>query len=186
MVRLFLSLLSFSLLALTPSAFALDEAGAKALIAEKMNSWALDPTLIDAVKAQNMETNGYDQTKIDELDKKWKDSDFSTIDKVMKSKLSDYLRGVVTRSDDLFTEIIVMDAKGLNVGISDKSSDYWQGDEDKFTKTFGVGPDAIHLGKVELDDSTQMSQQQISFTLVHDGVSIGAVTVGLNVDKLPK
>ncbi|MGO7624082.1 hypothetical protein ACC687_38970, partial [Rhizobium ruizarguesonis] len=41
------------------------------------------------------------------------------------------------------TEIFVMGAKGLNVGQSDTTSDYCQGDEANFQKSFGAGKDAV-------------------------------------------
>ncbi len=39
------------------------------------------------------------------------------------------------------TEVFVMDARGLNVAASDVTSDYWQGDEEKFSETFPKGPE---------------------------------------------
>ena len=79
-----------------------------------------------------------------------------------------------------------MDALGLNVAASDTTSDYWQGDEAKFTETYGVGPDATHLGDIELDESSQSYQGQISMTIVDPatGSAIGAITVGVNADAL--
>ncbi|MFA7276843.1 MAG: hypothetical protein WC043_08580 [Pseudobdellovibrionaceae bacterium] len=169
---------------LVQPSFAFDEAAAKQLIAEKISTWATSPEVIDAVKKQNETTSSYDQAKIDELDAKWKADDTALIDGVLKAPGSETLKKVVADSDGLYTEIFVMDAKGLNVIQSDKTSDYWQGDEDKFTKTFVVGPDAISLGEVEMDESTQAYSQQLSFTLTDGTTPIGAVTVGLNADKL--
>lgn len=38
-----------------------------------------------------------------------------------------------------YAEIFVMDNQGANVAMSDKTSDYWQGDEDKFVRSFAGG-----------------------------------------------
>ena len=70
-----------------------------------------------------------------------------------------------------------MDMKGLNVGQSDVTSDYWQGDEAKWQKTYGVGPSAVLIDEVEFDDSSQTYQSQVSIAVV-------AVTVGVNVEML--
>jgi hypothetical protein len=80
-----------------------------------------------------------------------------------------------------------MDAKGLNVGQSDLTSDYWQGDEAKWKKTYLVGPKAMHVGGVKTDQSTQTLQSQLSMAVVDpaSGKVIGAVTVGVNVEQLP-
>ena len=78
-----------------------------------------------------------------------------------------------------------MDAKGLNVGQSDVTSDYWQGDEAKFQKSFGAGAGAVFVDEAEKDESTQMLQSQASMTIVDEtGAPIGAITVGINLDKL--
>ena len=79
-----------------------------------------------------------------------------------------------------------MDAKGLNVGTSDVTSDYMQGDEGKWQKTYLVGPDATFIDEVEFDESSKTFQSQVSTTVVDPatGKAIGAVTIGMNVEKL--
>ena len=79
-----------------------------------------------------------------------------------------------------------MDNKGLNVGQSDVTSDYWQGDEAKWKKTFLVGPDAVFIDKVEEDESTQQFQSQVSLSIVDPTTKnvIGAVTIGIDVEVL--
>ncbi|TWI86141.1 hypothetical protein JM93_02849 [Roseibium hamelinense] len=134
-----------------------------------------------AVKAQNTETSGYDQTKIDELDTTWR-SEADSIDQpmihaILDNDLSGYLADIQDSSDGLFTEIFVMDAKGLNVGQSDVTSDYWQGDEAKWQDTFGKGPGSVHISDLEQDESTQLLQSQVSVPVVDpdSGDVIGAV-----------
>ena len=87
----------------------------------------------------------------------------------------------------LFSEIFIMDAKGLNVGQSDVTSDYMQGDEAKWQNTYAAGPDAVFIDEVEFDDSSQQFQSQANLTIVDPatGKPIGAITVGVNVEQLP-
>ncbi|MEM1045168.1 MAG: hypothetical protein AAGL24_03410 [Pseudomonadota bacterium] len=156
----------------------------------KIAEIAASGKVIDAVKAQNTETAGFDQSKIDAMDKTWRAetdaSDQPMIDSVLESPLSEYLADAQDSSDGLFTEIFVMDARGLNVGQSDVTSDYWQGDEAKWKQTYGAGAGAIHISELEEDDSTQTLQSQVSVTVVDpsSGSVIGAVTFGVNVEKL--
>jgi len=79
----------------------------------------------------------------------------------------------------------VTDNRGLNVAASDATSDYWQGDEDKFTKVFPV-PDGVFISAVELDESTQRYQGQISMTLTdpQTGEALGTLTVGIDAESL--
>lgn len=155
-------------------------------IAEVLSSGVV----VAAVKAQNKVTASYDQSKIDDLDRTWRaetDSyDQPMIDEVLENDLSGYLMDAQDSSDGLFTEIFVMDAKGLNVGQSDVTSDYWQGDEAKWKDTFGNGPGSVLIGELEQDESTQQLQSQVSVTLVdpQTGDVIGAATFGVNIEKL--
>ncbi|SMF43273.1 hypothetical protein SAMN06265365_103286 [Tistlia consotensis] len=162
----------------------------KEFAAKTVKGWTAEPVLVDAIKAQNAKTAGYDQAKIDALDKQWRAETSAAakplIDSVMGNALSKWLSGVKEQQGGLVTEIFVMDDKGLNVGQSDVTSDYWQGDEAKYQKTFAVGPDAVFVDDVEKDESTQMFQSQVSMTVVDpaSGKPIGAITVGVNVDAL--
>ena len=108
------------------------------------------------------------------------------IDKVLASSLSDYLRDKQMGSNGVITEIFVTDAKGLNVGQSDVTSDYWQGDEAKWQKTYGSGDaHAIFVDEAEKDESTQMLQSQVSMTVADEsGAPIGAITIGINLNAL--
>ena len=108
------------------------------------------------------------------------------IKSVLSNDLSKYLHRIKKQNQGLYSEIFVMDNKGLNVGQSDPTSDYWQGDEAKWKETYLVGPDAIHLGDREYDESSGKFLIQVSVTVV-DPVSrqpIGAATIGVSLIKL--
>lgn len=164
-------------------------AKAQAWAEKTLRGWMKDPAVVDAVKAQNAKHASLTQEKIIELDKQWraetKASAKPLINEVMGNPLSAYLKKKEGESKGLVTEIFVMDNKGLNVGQSDVTSDYWQGDEAKWQKTFSVGPTAVFVDKVEQDESTQKFQTQVSISVVDAaGAVIGAVTVGLDVEML--
>ncbi|PIL14860.1 hypothetical protein P775_26520 [Puniceibacterium antarcticum] len=152
--------------------------------------WVQDPVLIDAVNAHNAVSAGYDATKVLQVDAQWMaeigGSDTPLINAVIESAASNFLRMHVGESGGAIYEIFVMDAKGLNVAASGLTSDYWQGDEAKFQKTYGVGADAFNYGEVEFDESSQQYQAQVSFSLTDptSGELIGAVTVGINPDSV--
>lgn len=155
-----------------------------------IRQFAEDPALVSAIVAQNAVTAAYDQAKIDALDKQWRAevdaADKPLISATLGNPASVYLAKVLEDSKGVYTEIFATDNKGLNVAQASVTSDYWQGDEDKFTKTFPVGADAIFLGDVEQDESTQQFQQQVSFTVTDPatGTPIGSITVGVNLDQL--
>ena len=160
-----------------------------ALAQGEIKQIAANPTLVAAIEAQNSVTGAYDQAKIDELDKQWRaEVDAASkplIDATLANEASAYLAKVQEDSAGKFTEIFATDAKGLNVAQSTITSDYWQGDEDKFTKSFGAGADAVFLGEVEQDESTQTFQSQVSATVVDaSGAPIGSITFGIDLSTL--
>jgi hypothetical protein len=182
-----------ALMSLYAVAPALAEEAHVAPVTEYVNAnvkpWLSDPAIVDAVKAQNAANAALDQAGIDALDQKWRaeveaDS-HPMIDAVLANAISTFLKSKQDGSGGTITEVFVTDAKGLNVGQSDVTSDYWQGDEDKFTKSFGAGPDALFVDAAEKDESTQMLQSQASMTIVDEtGRPIGAITIGVNLDQL--
>jgi hypothetical protein len=162
----------------------------KKYVAAKVMPWLGDKAVIDAIKAQNTKNAALTEADILKLDKDWRAQvdapSKPLIDGVMKNQLSAFLTAKKAESNGLLTEIFVMDDKGLNVGQSDITSDYWQGDEAKWQKTFKVGPDTVFVDKVEKDESTQQLQVQVSVSIKdpETGKVIGAITLGLNVDQL--
>ena len=155
-----------------------------------VKQWIANDTVVQAIKAQNAKNAGLSQGDIDNMDKDWRaQTDAASkpmIDAVLGNALSGYLRQQKDGTAGLVTEVFVMDNRGLNVGQSDVTSDYWQGDEAKWQKTYSAGPDAIFVDEVEMDESTQTFQSQLSMSIVDPatGEVIGAITVGINVDAL--
>lgn len=153
-------------------------------------TWASDPSLIAAIRAQNLRTQALPQSEIDEMDRRWRQevggADRPTVDPVLQNPAAQFLRDRIAASEGVMTEVFIMDSRGLNVAASDATSDYWQGDEAKFTETFNQGASAVHIGDIELDESTQTYQGQVSVAISdpETGAVIGAMTVGLNAEML--
>ncbi|MEZ5832819.1 MAG: hypothetical protein R3D05_16725 [Dongiaceae bacterium] len=166
------------------------KAKAKEYTETQVAKWVADADIIAAINAANATSAGYDQAKIDALDKQWRAevgaASHPLIDQVMANPASAKAKGWCSGAGGVVTEIILMDDKGLNVGICDPTSDYWQGDEAKYQKTFPMGPGAIFVDDVEQDSSTQKFQVQSSMTVVDPatGKPIGAITVGLDAEGL--
>jgi hypothetical protein len=161
----------------------------KKYVAEQVVPWIKDKILIEAVKAQNGAHANLTADDIKKLDTQWRGeidkTDKPLINSVMNNALSKFLSEKKEGSGGLITEIFVMDNKGLNVGQSDVTSDYWQGDEAKWQKTYQAGKDAVFVDGVEKDESTQRLQSQISIPIVDaDGTVIGAATIGVDVTLL--
>lgn len=155
-----------------------------------VREWVKDPIVIAAIREQNITTSVMSEDVIIKMDKQWRAETKSDkkplIDGIAGNALSTYLKKLQNESGDLISEMFVMDAKGLNVGMSNQTSDYWQGDEAKWQKSFLVGKDALFIDEAEIDESTSTLQAQtsISITDPDTGEVIGAITVGFNLDAL--
>jgi hypothetical protein len=142
-----------------------------------------DPVIVSAVKAENAKNKTLAQIR--EMDERWKS--FPGIADYMRTMMdSDCGKHLYTilESKPYYAEIFVMDNQGANVAMTDKTSDYWQGDEAKFKKSFADGAGAVFVDEVEFDDSTQSYLVQVSVPVMDGGRAIGAVTFGIDVDQI--
>ena len=116
-----------------------------------------DDVVIEALKVQNRTTRRYDQQQISKLDEQWRaevaTGSFNLVRDVIDNRLSRYLRRAKLESEGIFDEIFVVDAVGLLAGTSDPNTDYWQGDEHKYLKTFGRGKAAVYASDVHFDET---------------------------------
>ncbi len=156
----------------------------------QLQPWLQSPVLIEAIKKQNAEHAGLTASEIDAMDKDWrreaKNGGGPLIERLQKRSASAFLVDKKSESGDLVTEVFVMDNKGLNVAISDVTSDYMQGDEAKWQKTYAQGAGQIFVDDVEFDDSSETFQSQLSASVVDpaSGKVIGAITFGINIEEL--
>ena len=160
-------------------------------VIEDIRGWLQTPVVEISVNAQNRRYAKVGQAQIDKLDKQWRAEREEQVQPlvaaVLNNPLSTYLTQIQAASGGLLTEIFVVDNKGLNVGQSSITSDYWQGDEGKFQKTFPVGADAVFIDEAELNEGTQTWRAQVNMTVVDDSKApIGAVTVEVNLTELAR
>jgi hypothetical protein len=143
----------------------------------------VDPIIVAAVKAENSKQKTLAQIK--EMDEKWKAyagiADYMKA--IMESECGKHLQ-TIQNSAPYYAEIFVMDNQGANVAMTDKTSDYWQGDEAKFKKSFAGGEGLVFVDEVEFDDSAQAYLVQVSVPVKDGDKVIGAITFGIDVDKI--
>lgn len=165
---------------------------ARAYFLENVASWVNDATVVSAVRAQNRLTRHLSDDEIESRDLAWRDeitsqgNDRPTVDAMLSGALSTYLKDRQRKSGWMVVEVIVMDGRGLNVGISAPTSDLWQGDEAKHLHTYQTRSASLLIDAVEYDASTGLLIAQVSKAIFDpaSGLPIGAVTVSLNMNKL--
>ncbi len=152
-------------------------------LAERLRAWGENPILVSAVKVQNAENLTLDTIKA--RDEIWIKT--SGVDDFMKALMENPAAKELSRlemSEPYYFELFLMDNQGANVAMTNKTSDYWQGDEAKFTKSFNNGQGAVHIGSVKFDESAQAYLVQVSVPVMEGAQAIGAITIGINIDVL--
>lgn len=153
------------------------------LAKSKLADFGKEPLIIAAVKAENSKNKTL--ADIQKMDEKWKGTPgiAGFMSELMESECGKFLRKIQS-SKPFYAEIFVMDNQGANVAMTDKTSDYWQGDEAKFKKSFNSGKGAVFVDEVEFDDSAQAYLVQISVPVKDGNQVIGAITFGIDVDQV--
>lgn len=166
-----------------------NDLGAVSSLVIKLKKLSSEKTIVSAIKNQNRNNLNITSEDIFDLDRRWsnpEDLDGELLRKsIMESAISRRLKSIKLQSKGLFSEIIVMDNKGLNVGLSDLTSDYWQGDEAKFKQSYGQSAEAVFIDDIEFDQSSKKFQSQVSFPVMDPDTQkmIGAITVGVDVEN---
>lgn len=160
----------------------------KSIATSEIKKWMNTPLIIESIKEQNQKNDILSLVEIEKLDKDWQlqinNINQPLLKKVAEHPLSAFLRHKQEESDGLYREVMVMDNRGLIVGSSITSSDYWQGDEDKWLKTFKVGSGAIFVDEVRYDDSAEAFQAQVSLTISEGDEPLGSITVGIDTEQI--
>jgi hypothetical protein len=143
-------------------------------------SVAKDPEILKAIRAKN--ASGETPADIQRKDKEWMQNPQSALRKALSDNECARRLRELTAADASVVEVIVMDKNGANVCVSKETSDYWQGDEPKFQKTFEAGK-PVFVDEPKFDESAAVYGVQLSI-LVNDGLAkVGALTLGLRVKQ---
>ena len=155
-----------------------------ALLAVKVRAvrhMALNPTVLRAVRKQN--AIGMAPEEIARRDEAWRATKEVTEFKrsLLENSAGRFLRSHVERNSSV-NEAFLTDGQGANVAAFPPTSDYFQGDEAKWSESFNGGNGRVWIGPVERDESTNVTAVQISAPVLHNGTTIGVLVVGVTLD----
>lgn len=157
---------------------------AKAYVKEKLLPQVGDAAWAAACAAQNAKK--VPLAEIQKLDKEWQDADQELpLQKAcLENACAQALKGFL-KDQPAIKECFVMDDQGANVAQNALTSDYWQGDEDKWKNSFAGGKGGLDVGKAKFDKSANANLQQVSLPVADAaGTVVGAVCFGLAIDSL--
>ncbi len=144
---------------------------------------ARHPALVDAVERQN--DSGLSIAEVKRRDDEWKAGNerYSLKMRLQKTEAGDLLHKFVARNES-FNEAFLTDNQGANVAAYPPTSDYWQGDEEKWTASYNGGQGRIFIGPPEFDDSTKHYAVQVSAPVLVEEQTAGVLVVGVTIDYL--
>lgn len=81
-------------------------------------------------------------------------------------------------------EIIVMGARGETLAAAQKTTDYWQGDEDKFLQAAQLSADDMWIDAIHYDESSHRFIAHLAWPHYQAGALAGVISVGLKMELL--
>ena len=156
----------------------------KAFIKAELLPLSTNSVFVSEVKAQN--AKGISINEIKRIDKQWieAEDELPVHSEILNNVCSRELKKVI-RTNSAIIEAFVMDNQGAVVGETNLTSDYWQGDEAKWTDSYRNGSGGVSIGKEKYDKSAGTKLQQVSLPIIdEDGNVIGAVTYGISTQRL--
>jgi len=121
---------------------------------ELLKNLSTNPQIIEIIKRFNEKNQDISISDILKDDKKWKET--KGIDDFIKpfiiNECAQFLIEFQEQYDE-FPEIFITDENGLIVGETNKTSDYYQADEQWWIKAYNNGIGRIYFGEIEYDES---------------------------------
>ena len=161
-----------------------------------LEALALSPAIIEAVEEANQSYDDRNPMEIEaeiaKLDEAWLSDDPSIealVNKIEKNEVSDYLRHFMSSFPEE-AEIFITDSQGLNVAMTERTSDYFQADEGWWQGAYDDGRGSVFVGDVEYDESAQTWAANIGIPIRDKegqnviGVLRGTVDVSVAFDVL--
>lgn len=153
----------------------------------KLKTITNDSAIIAEVKAANDTDKNKTFADITALDETWIAS------KTVTPAIEPYLKNTTAlsllafqKTNPNFKEIFIADAYGLNVGETNKTSDFYQADEAWWVNTMASGAGKILHGKIEFDQSAQTEAISIYLPIIDpaSGKAIGVLKGVLNLSSI--
>jgi len=160
------------------SALSPAEAAALQKVVTTIESWGKDPVLIKEVASQN--AHRLSAADVATIDKAWMaGGENERVARLLSNACATRLKSLIS-SNAAFNESFVMDDQGANVCMTDRTSDFWQGDEAKWQKSFNGGKGTTFVDQPKYDVSAKAILVQVSVPVIDGNATIGAITVGVS------
>jgi len=135
---------------------------------KSLQTLALSPVIIERVRAVNEDHKYLTPEQISQLDESWKANEASiesTVQDIQDTPISQDLKAFLNQFPEE-VEVFVTDEHGLNVAMTDRTSDYLQGDENWWIAAFNNGQGAVFVDQVEYDESSKVYAANVGVPVI--------------------
>ena len=121
--------------------------------------------------------------RIIDLDNRWRTADEQgpLIRDVISNEIADELREFQAHFSD-HVELFITDKYGANIAATNRTTDYYQADEDWWKAAFNQ--EAVYIGQPEIDESSQTYSLIMAVPLSFEGEVVGVLRSTLDVTTL--
>jgi hypothetical protein len=146
---------------------------------------------LSILQKYNSQRKNMDLQDIELIDQKWIEG-FKTGNHAILTEQTDGLViqdlvRIKNESNGVITEIIFTDKQGMNIAVSDMTSDFYQGDEIKFQQSIQLKKDEVFIDQMAYDASTRLFQVNVSFPVFDSAATtqqaLGVMILGIDVEK---
>lgn len=133
---------------------------------------------------QKLENLKLDHIEIAKLEKEWLEPKSKLVSSVLSSSISKDLKSNILKNFKYVKEVLVFDKSSLLLAAGEKATDYYQGDELKYSETFLKGQD-LFFDRLRFDESSKRFLVQV--TMMKRSADKGhkdlAMTIGIDVSR---
>lgn len=153
-----------------------------------LQTLAKTPSIIAAVKQANLRRADWTPEMIALQDNAWTLEDPSietTMQEIAGNPISAYLLDFQSINPEQ-VEVFITDQLGLNVAMTNQTSDFLQSDEEWWSSTFAEGLGSVFYGSVEYDDSARAYTMNIGVPIIDplNNRAIGVLRGSLDISVM--
>jgi hypothetical protein len=145
--------------------------------AQLVSRWAMVQRVVQAVATE--EAAAQPMERVMAIDQAWQrgEDPGGLVTALQDNDCAKALQTLVNANPG-YAEAFATDDRGVLVCASQRTSDYFQGDEEVWKRAFAEGAGAVFVSKVEHDASTSLDVVHISVPIRRAGKVVGVLVVG--------
>ena len=153
-----------------------------------IKTFVKEPSTIEEVQRANQKRTSMTLHEIQEVDSKWmsKNASHTLVNEHLNAPCSQALKRF-QQANPGFSEIFITDSKGLIVCLTNKTSDYYQADEQWWVTGFNLGTGKSYYGTIEYDESAHSQSIPVYVPVINpktnDAVGVCKAVIDISAIK---